>query len=188
MVPAGIQYLLHPLLPNVKDRIANLRRALRIAARTIGWWGLTSKYWCGIEDFVADHLSFAIPEDVAQVDAIAHLFKIFIWILSALRRQRCMRSTSIRPKLADGRPTCQNDSEVAFEGTDVVSWNHAPCSAVNHQNIDGGLTRFTGSVLIECLLGDCGRPSNAQRCSDQTKTKENVQLPFGFRLHLHVPQ
>ncbi len=86
MLAAGTEYPLDLSLPDVKDRIANLRRTLWIAARSVGRWGFTSEYRCGIVDFIANRLSFAIPEDVAQVDAIAHLHKVFIWILSVLRR------------------------------------------------------------------------------------------------------
>jgi len=132
MVAAGTEYPLDPLLPDVKDGIANLRRSLWIAARSIGWWGFTCKYRCGIEDFVANHLSFAIPEDVAHIDAVAHFHKVFIRILSVLRWQGRMRSASIRPELTDGRPTCKNHTEVAFKHTKVVRWDHVPCSAVSH--------------------------------------------------------
>ena len=47
---------------------------------------------------------------------------------------------------------------------------------------------YTGSVLIECFARNCGRPTNAQRCSNQTKTKEDVQLSFGSRPHLNIPK
>ena len=99
-----------------------------------------------------------------------------------------MRSISIRPELTDGRPTGKNDAEVAFKHSKVVRRDHVPCSAVNHWRTGSGPNEPTGRVLIECLLGDCGRPSNAQRCSDQTKTEKNAQLPFSFRPHLYAPQ
>ena len=188
MVAAGTEYSLDPLLPVVKGRIADLRRALWMTVRSVGWWGFTSEYWCSIVNFIANHLSFAIPNDVAKVDAIAHLLEVFIRILSVLRRQRCMRSTSIRPVLTDGRPTGKNNAKVAFEHSEIVRWDHVPCSSVSYWRIGRGSNEITGRVLSECLLGDCGRPSNAQHRSDQTKTEEKAQLPFSFRPHLYAPQ
>ena len=87
MVAAGTEYPLDPLLPDVEDRIANLRRTLWMAARGIGWWRFTSEYRCSIVDFIANHLSFAIPKDVAQIDTIAHLHKVLVRILPVLRWQ-----------------------------------------------------------------------------------------------------
>lgn len=119
-------------------------------------------------------MSFAIPEDVAHVDAIAHLLEILVRILSGLRWEGSMRSTSVRPKLTEGRPTCKNDTKVTLEGTEVVRWNDVPCAAVSHETTKSDPSVYTGSILIECLLGNRGRPTNAQHCGDQTKTEENV--------------
>ena len=132
MVAASTEYPLDSLLPDVKDGMADLGRILWMAVRSIRRWGFTSEYRCSIVDFVANHLSFAIPNNVAKVDAIAHLLEVFIRILSLLRGQRCMRSTSIRPVLTDGRPTGKNYAEVAFEHSEIVRWDHVPCSAVSH--------------------------------------------------------
>lgn len=81
----------------------------------------------------------------------------------------------------------QNNAEVAFEHSEIVRWDHFPCSSVSFWRIGSGSCEITGRVLSECLLGDCGRPSNAQHSSDQTKTGEKAQLPFGFRPHLYAP-
>ncbi len=132
MVAAGTEYLLDPLFAGVKYRVADLRRTFWTAARSIGRWGFTSKYWCGIVDFIANHWSFAIPKDVAHVDPIAHLHKVFIWILSVLGWQGCMRSISIRPELTDGRPTGKDYAKIGFKCTNVVRWDHVPCSIVSH--------------------------------------------------------
>ena len=99
-----------------------------------------------------------------------------------------MRSTSIRPVLTDGRPTGKDNAKVAFEHSEIVRWDHVPCSTVSYWRIGSDSNEITGRVLSECLLGDCGRPSNAQHCGDQTKTKEKAQLPFSFRPHLYTPQ
>ena len=73
--------------------------------------------WCGFEDSVTNHRSVPIPEDIPQVNATAHLLKIFIRILSVLCRQRCMRSASIPPILADGRTAGKDNTKLDFEGT-----------------------------------------------------------------------
>ena len=93
---------------------------------------MASEYRGGIIHFIANHLSFPIPEDVAHVDAIAHLHKVSIWILSNFRWQACMRSMSIRPELTDGRPTGKDYAEFVFEHITVVCWDNVPCSAVSH--------------------------------------------------------
>ena len=85
-----------------------------------------------------------------------------------------MRSTSIRPVLTNGRPTGKNDAKVAFEHSEIVRWDHIPCSSVSKWRIGSGTNDITGRVLSQCLLSDCGRPSNAQHCSDQTKTEEKA--------------
>ena len=188
VVAAAAEQPLDPILPDVKDWTANLRRNLWLATQSIRRWGFASAYWCGIVNFIANHLSFPIPEDVAQVDAIAHLYKVFIWILSIFRWQGCMRSMSISPELTDGRPTGKDYAEFVFEHITVVCWDNVPCSTVSHWRRGSGLNVFTGRVLTECLLGDQGRSCNAQRCSDQTKAKENAQMPFSFRSHLYTPQ
>ena len=103
-----------------------------MAARSIGRRGFASEYRCGIVDFIANHLRFAIPEDVAQVDAIVHLHKVFIWILSDSHWQACMRPVPIRPELTDGRPTGKDYAEFVFERITVICWENVPCSAVSH--------------------------------------------------------
>lgn len=130
MVAAAAEQPLHPILPDIKDKIANLRRYLWLVTRSIWRWGFASEYRCGIVDFIANRLSFPIPEDVAQVDAIAHLHKVFIRILSGFRWQACMRSIPIRPELTDGRPTGEDYANFAFEHSTVVRWDHVPCSSV----------------------------------------------------------
>ena len=188
MVAAGTEYSSDSLLPVVKDGVTDLRRVLWMIIRSIRWWGLAPENRSSIVDFIANHLSFAIPNDVAKVDAVAHLFEVFVRILSVLRRQGCMRSTSIRPVLTDGRPTGKNNPKVAFEHSEIVRWDHVPCSSVSFGTTGSGSDEVTGRVLSECLLGDCSRPSNAQHCSNQTKTEEKAQLPFGSRPHLYAPQ
>ena len=71
-----------------------------------------------------------------------------------------MRSTSVRPELTEGRPTCKDDTKVALEGAEVVGWDYVPYAAVSHKRLNSGPGEYTGSVVIECLLGDCGRPTN----------------------------
>ena len=99
-----------------------------------------------------------------------------------------MCSTSIRPVLTDGRPTGKDNAKVAFEHGEIVRWDHVPYSTVSCWRIGSDSNEITGRVLSECLLGDRGRPSNAQHRCDQTKTEEKAQLPFSFRPHLYTPQ
>lgn len=50
--------------------------------------------------------------------------------------QASTHSGSICPKLTDGWSACENDTELAFEHTDIVIWSHIPCAALSIEKVD----------------------------------------------------
>lgn len=135
---------------------------------------ITLEYRRGIDDSIAKHKSFPIPDDVAHCDAVTHLLEVLIRALSLLRRQESVRSASIGAELSDCRTACHEDTQVIFEGIDVRGWHHAPYTAVSLSRAYENAIKLTGSVCRECLFYECSRSSNAQQSYYQTKAKHDI--------------
>lgn len=188
LVTAAIAHeVLYPFLPDIKSRMVNFRRALRVATGGIWWRCLTLKYSSSFIDSIADHRSLSIPEDIAHIDTITHLFKVLVRMLSMLCRQERFGPLSIRPELTDGWGAREDDTEPYLKHVEVVRRNQVPYQLSVIDSASNDLTRITGRVLGEVLSSGGGCPTNAQRCSDKAKTKKSVQLPFGPLSHLYVP-
>lgn len=104
-----------------------------------------------------------------------------------LRRQGRFGPLSVRPELTDGWSTREDDTEPYLKHVEVVRRNQVPYLLSVTEIAISYLTRITGRVLGEVLLGGGRCPTNAQRCGDEAKTEKSVQLPFGLPSHLHVP-
>lgn len=95
-----IHHILDPFLPDIEHGIFDFRRALWITAGSVWRWRFVSEDACGFVNSVANHRSFSIPEYITKVDAIAHLLKVFIRVLSLLGWQPRFRSFPVGPELS----------------------------------------------------------------------------------------
>lgn len=108
------------ILPDIKNRVADFRGALWIAAQGIWRRRLALKNRCRVEDSTANCTSLPVPKNVTQIDPMTHFLEIFVWVLSVPSRQGRMHSAPIAPILPQGWTTGYDDTELTFKCGKVV--------------------------------------------------------------------